>query len=117
VAISGRLFLARGYVPAPEPGAPGMFALASEERVRALQAAAGFDRGRCEDVPVLFVYRDVDEYVARSRETGGLFRRVFDGLSAEERASLTAELAAAFDPFAAGGRIELPGLALCAVAS
>jgi len=117
VSISGRMLLARGHLPPPAPGAPGMFALASEERLRALLAASGFGHVRCEDVPVLFVYRDVDEYVARSRETGGIFRRVFDELPAEERASLTAELAAAFEPFAADGRIELPGLALCAVAS
>jgi len=42
---------------------------------------------------------------------------VVRGLSEGERAALKAELEEAFAPFVAGTGYELPGVALCAVAS
>jgi hypothetical protein len=94
-----------------------MFALADEERLRTLLRDSGFDVMRTEDVPVRFVFRDVDDYVTRARDTGGMFSAVWNQVSAEERREMREELAAAFAAYEVAGRYELPGLALTALAS
>jgi len=117
VAIAGRLLVGRGRMPPPEPGAPGMFVLASEERLGGLLDEAGFTDVRMEDVPVRFVYRDVDEWLSAANDTGGAFAKAWQEIPAEEQAAIKGELAAAFAPFALDEGYELPGLALAAVAS
>ena len=94
-----------------------MFTMADEERTRSLLGGAGFTDLRIEDVPVRFVYGDVDDYVAASRDTGGAFAIAFREASEDEREAMKQELAEAFVPFAVDGRFELPGVALVAVAS
>lgn len=117
IMIVGRMLVERGLVPSPEPGAPGMFSMAGEERTRALLEDAGFTVGRLEEVPVLFVYADVDDYVLRAQDTGGMFAKVWREASDEEQATMKAKLADSFTPFAVDGGYELPGVALAAVAS
>jgi ubiquinone/menaquinone biosynthesis C-methylase UbiE len=41
-AIGGRMLVERGHMPPPEPGAPRVFSMGSEERTRALVEGAGF---------------------------------------------------------------------------
>jgi ubiquinone/menaquinone biosynthesis C-methylase UbiE len=117
VSLAGRVLVGRGHMPPPDPEAPSMFGLASDERVRSLLAAAGFTDMRIEDVPVLFVASDIDDYVAVTRDTGGSFATAFGEASEEEQAAITREIAEAFAPFAVDGGYELPGLTLVAVAS
>jgi SAM-dependent methyltransferase len=116
ISIAGRMLVERSLIPRPEPGEPGIFALANEDRLTALLEGSGFKVGRIEDVPVHFVYRDIDDYVARARETGGNFARVWREASEGEREAIRAELEEAFRPFASDGAYEVPGLALVAVA-
>lgn len=117
VAVPGELFVRRGFVPLPELGTPGMFTLASDERIRELLDAAGFTTWKIEDVSVRFVAADLDEYIAGARETGGVFARAWEGATENEREQMTAELAAAFAPHLMHGRLELPGMAACVVAT
>ncbi len=117
ISISGRMLVERGHAPCPEPGAPGIFALADEDRLRGLLESVGFRVERVEDVPVRFVYRDVDDYVRRARDTGGLFATVWRAVSDEEHEAMRARLGDEFAPFAVDGGYELPGVALAAVAS
>lgn len=117
ISIASRMLVERGHAPRPEPGAPGIFALANEERLRALLDDAGFAVARMEDVQVQFIYRDVDDYVRRARDTGGVFSAVWREASDEEREAMKAQLAEAFAPFALEAGYELPGVALAAVAS
>ena len=117
ISIVGRMLVERGLVPSPEPGAPGMFSMGGEERTRALLEDAGFTVGRLEEVPVRFVYRDVDDYVLRAQDTGGMFAKVWREASGEEQATMKAQLADSFAPFAVDGGYELAGVALAAVAS
>jgi SAM-dependent methyltransferase len=116
-AIGGRILVERGHMPPPEPGAPGVFSMASEERTRTLLEEAGFTSVRTEEVPMRFAYRDVDEYVTWVMEVAGAFAAVVRGLPEDEREALKAQLEAAFAPFVAGRGYELPGAALTAVAS
>ena len=116
MSVAGRMLVERGHLPPPEPGTPGPFRLASEERVRALLEDAGFTVERTDDVPVQFVYRDVDDYVERARDTGGGFSRAWAEASEDERDAMSEWFADQFEPFAVDGRYEIPGLALAAVA-
>ena len=108
----------RGHIPPPEPPpAPGAFSLASAERTRALLADAGFGDVRTEEVPVRFVVPDADEYLSLIADTSGPLALVLRRLSTTDRAAIKTDVEAAFPSFAAGGGFELPGIALCAVAS
>ena len=63
-----------------------------------------------------FAFRDLDDYTTFSTDTGGPAAPALRGLPADEREALKAQLDAAFAPFETGGRYELPGVALAAVA-
>lgn len=117
IAIAGRILSQLGLAPPPEPGAPGMFVLADEQRLRGLLEGAGFTVERVEEVPVLFEFDDVDDYIVRSKDTGGMFARIWRDASAEDREAIAVRLAEDFTPFAAGGGYELPGVAVVAAAS
>jgi SAM-dependent methyltransferase len=116
-SIGGRMLVERGHLPPPELGAPGVFAMASEERTRSLLESAGFTDVRTEEVPVRFAFRDVDDYVRWVMDVAGPFAIVVRGLPEDERRALKAQLAAAFIPLEAVERYGAPGTALCAVAS
>jgi len=117
ITVAGRILVAHGHMPPPEPGEPGMFVLGDKEELRALVEGAGFADVQLDDVPVRNAYRDVDEYVRRSNEMGGMFSRAWTAASEDERETMTAEIRDAFEPFAVDGGYELPGLATCVLAS
>jgi len=117
VSIGGMILVERGHIPPPEPGAPGVFSLASEERTEALLDGAGFGSVRTEQVPVRFVFRDLADYERWVLDVTGPFAVVVRGLPEDEREVLRGRLTEAFVPFAADEGYELPGVALCAVAS
>jgi SAM-dependent methyltransferase len=116
-SIGGMILIERGHMAPPEPGAPGVFSMASEERTTALLEGAGFVAVRTEEVPVRFAFRDLDEYERWVIDVAGPFAMVVRGLPEGEREALKASLGASFVSFATDGGYELPGVALCAVAS
>jgi len=116
-SIGGRILVERGHMPPPEPGAPGIFSMASEERTRGLLEGAGFTGVRTEGVPVRWAFRDLDEYEQWVTEVAGAFAIVVRGLPEDEREALKSQLTEAFVPFLTDGGYGLPGVALCAVAS
>ena len=116
ISIVARLLLDRGHVPPPEPGAPGMFTMASDERVHELLEGAGFTVLRLEEVHVRFVYESLDEYIVRAKDTGGNFARVWREVTDGERKDMESQLADAFAPYAVDGGYEFAGVALCASA-
>jgi hypothetical protein len=117
VTIAGRILVARGHIPRSVPGEPGMFVLGDEQALRALVDGAGFASVQVEMVSVANNYRDVDDYVDRSSRRGGMFARAWAGASRDEREAMAAELRQAFEPFAVDRGYELPGLAICVLAS
>jgi SAM-dependent methyltransferase len=116
-SIGGRFLVERGHLPPPDPQAPGVFSMASAERTQGLLEGAGFTEVRTDEVPVRLAFRDVDDYVSWVIDVGGPFAMVVRALPEQERQALESQLAEAFTPFEAAGGYELPGAALCAVAS
>jgi SAM-dependent methyltransferase len=116
ISIVARMLLDRGHVPPPEPGAPGMFTMARDERVRELLEGAGLTVLSLEEVPVRFVYESLDDYIVRAKDTGGNFARVWREVDEREREELESRLGEAFAPYAVDGSYVFPGVALCASA-
>jgi ubiquinone/menaquinone biosynthesis C-methylase UbiE len=116
-SVAGRILVERGHMPTPEPGAPGVFSMAAEERTRALLEGAGFTDVRTEEVGMRWAYSDLEDYERWLTEVAGAFAMVIRGLSEDERAAFRSELEEAVRPFAVEGRYEIPGVALCALAS
>jgi SAM-dependent methyltransferase len=117
VTVAGRILVELGLAPPPEPGAPGMFVFADEGRLRGLLEGAGFTVERVEDVPVLHTYDDVDDYITASNQTSGMFSRIWQETSDDEREAITTRLAEDFAPFAVDGGYALPGVTVCASAT
>ena len=117
LSIAGRILVEHGHFPPPEPGAPGVFSLANDERLRSLLADAGFTIERLEEVGADFSYRDVDDYIAVARETGGAFAKAWDAAPEEDRHAMTAELEERFEPFRVESGYALTGVAACVLAT
>ena len=94
-----------------------MFVMGDEQATRALVQGAGFDEVRLEEVHVEFLFADVAEFVERSRDTGGLFATAWNEASPDEQQSMRGELEEAFAQYEQDGRLVIPGVALCGVAS
>jgi ubiquinone/menaquinone biosynthesis C-methylase UbiE len=116
-SIGARILIERGHMPAPEPGAPGVFGMAAEERVGALLVGAGFEEIRKDEVEVEFRFRDVDDYLQWAMDMAGPMALILRGLPEGERQMLTAQLEEAFAALSVHGGYVLPGVALCASAS
>ena len=117
ISVAARVLMTHGHMPPPEPGEPGMFVLGDEDLLHRLVEKAGFTNVRTEDVAVHSNYPSVDEYVRRSSERGGMFSRAWTEASEDEQERMKEELGEAFAPFASDGGYELPGVAICVVAS
>ena len=117
-AIIGSCLGKRGHIPPPEPPpAPGPFSMASPERTTALLHGAGFAEVRTEEVLARFRVPDVNEYLELVEDTAGPLGLALRGLSKAERAEVSTEVGHSFEHFRVEDGYELPGVALCAVAS
>ena len=116
-SIGVRILVERGHIPPPEPEAPGVFRLASEGRTEALLDRAGFNSVRTEQVPLRFAFRDLADYERWLIDVTGPLAVVLRRLPEDERDVFRARLKEALVPFSADGGLDLPGVALCAVAS
>ena len=116
-AVPAGFLIQRGHVPSPEPGAPGIFAMASEQRTRTLLSDAGFTAVTSVTVPVHFAFRDLEDYERWLLDVAGPLALAVRELSEAERQALGGHLEQAFTPFAGAGGYKVPGAALCAVAT
>ncbi len=115
-AVVGGL-VAGGHIPPPDPDGPGVFAMAGAERTTRLLEGAGFGSVRTEQVPVHFEVPDVDGYLDLVADTAGPIGLAIQGLTVAAREALKAQAEAVLGPFAGADGLEIPGVALCAVAS
>lgn len=107
-----------GLIPPLEPPpAPGVFSMASTARTTTLLNGAGFGDVRTEEVPVHFGLTDVDEYLSLIADTAGPVALTRRQLSDTEHAAVKADVEEAFAGFTTTFGYDLPGVALCAVAS
>lgn len=75
----------RGHMQPPEPGAPGIFAMADPERIRSLVIEAGFDELEVEEVSFEFRYADFDDFWDALIRLAGPLARAINALPEDER--------------------------------
>lgn len=84
-AIPGMTLVQRGHMPPPEPGAPGIFAMADPGRIRQLVTGAGFGEPELEEVAFEFRYADADDFWDALVRLAGPLARMVNQLPDDER--------------------------------
>ena len=98
----------------PPPGTPGIFAFASAERLQHVLEEAGFVDVRVEPVDVLMAEFDTGaEFFGFLRDVAGPVATLFNELSEDEQADVSAEIAQAVT--GPDGHVRLPGVTWVAV--
>jgi ubiquinone/menaquinone biosynthesis C-methylase UbiE len=115
--LANGVLVARRLLAAPDPAAPGIFALADQDRLRELVVGAGFAEPLIEEVPTHRRYADFDDYWRYLNEMAGAIAPILRGLSPAEQGEVKAELRAALAPFADGRGYDTPGLCFNVVTS
>ncbi len=115
--IASRALVAHGHLTPPEPGAPGLFAMADPARIEALVTGAGFGPPQIEEAPIAWRFRDFDGYWSFLADFAGAIALVLARLGDEETAQVRAAIMRDAEPFRENGAYTFPGVALNAVAS
>ncbi len=104
-------------VPVPSPGAPGLFAFADPERLRAAMTGAGFSDVAIDEVRVGREFSDGRAYFDFIIELAGPIAALFGRLRPEQKQPVAGEIASEAEKTRSGGRLVIPGLAWVASAS
>jgi len=91
--------VARGHAPPPEPGAPGMFALADADRIRRLVTDAGFGEPELEEIAFEFSYADADDLWDSLVRMAGQAARAIAELDDDERVATRAAIEQSLLPY------------------
>jgi SAM-dependent methyltransferase len=101
-AIPGMALVARGHLPPPEPGVPGIFALGDPDRIRELLTGAGFDEPRIEQVETGWPFDDPDEHWdVMVMKLAGPLADAIEGLDEAEREAVRSEVRSQIEPLLA----------------
>jgi ubiquinone/menaquinone biosynthesis C-methylase UbiE len=103
--------------PPPEPGAPGMFALADEGRLRGLLEQAGFAEIRVERVEAVEQYESPDAWWNFTREVAGPLATLLAGLADTDRDAIRRRASELSSQFADDGALRFPSAVRLAGAS
>jgi ubiquinone/menaquinone biosynthesis C-methylase UbiE len=98
-AVPGMTLVQRGHMPAPEPGAPGIFALGEPDRIRELVTAAGFGEPELEEIAFEFRYADFDDLWDALVRIAGPLARVVNALPDDERQATRAAIEGNVAPY------------------
>lgn len=110
-AIPGMVLVERGQMNPPEPGAPGIFAMADPDRVRELVTGAGFAEPDLEQVGFTFRYPDFDDLWDTLVRLAGPLARAISSLPEEERRATREAISERSASFRRpDGSFEVPGL-------
>jgi ubiquinone/menaquinone biosynthesis C-methylase UbiE len=89
----------RGHLPPPEPGAPGIFAMADPDRIRALVAGAGFGEPELEELSFDFRYADFEDFWDVLIRIAGPLARAIEALPEDERQATREAIEQSIAPF------------------
>jgi SAM-dependent methyltransferase len=99
--------------PPPEPGTPGVFALADRERLDGMLGAAGFEDARVEEVERAFRFDSFDHYWTVTTDLAAPLRALLANMGDDDRAAIQDKLRAASAEFAdEDGGLPFPAAAL-----
>ena len=111
-SLVGRILVAQGYVPPPDPAAPGIFAMADPGRIRKLVVGAGFAEPEIEEVSFRWPFPDQDAYWRFLTKMAGAISPFLRSLPPETRAAVREQLHEAIRPFHSGEVYDFPAVCL-----
>ena len=111
-SLVGRILVAAGHIPAPEPESPGIFALRDPQRIRQLVTAAGFVSPELEEMPLTWRFPSPDAYWWFLTDMAGAISPILRGLAPEARMKVRADLDELARPFRADAGYAFPALCL-----
>jgi SAM-dependent methyltransferase len=106
-AIPGMTLVERGHMPAPEPGAPGIFALGERDRVVELVTGAGFGEPQVEELTFEWRYGPDDLWDTLTSLAGPL-ARVIKALPTDEQQATRAAIEERMEGFRQGDEAVVP---------
>jgi ubiquinone/menaquinone biosynthesis C-methylase UbiE len=101
----------------PDPHAPGIFAMASEERTRELLSAAGFEPSRVEYIEMEWAFESTDDHWHYVMDLAGAIAMVVRSLPESEQAAIRRLSEERLEPVARRPGYGLPGLCLNVLAA
>jgi ubiquinone/menaquinone biosynthesis C-methylase UbiE len=116
-SIPGRVLVEHTGAQPPDPFAPGIFAMASEQRTRSLLEGAGLEAKRVENVPMEWRFESLDGYWHYVTDLAGALAMALRALPEADRAAIRAEVARRVEQYAAGGGYRFPGMCLNVLAA
>ena len=111
-ALPGKVLVARGHIPPPQPGAPGIFALSDSGRIAGLLEEAGFQAPQFEEIPLHFHFDTLDDYWSFLNGVAGVISMVLKTLEDSEREHVRAEIESGAGAFQTDKGIDIPGVSL-----
>jgi SAM-dependent methyltransferase len=96
--LPGLVMVELGHMPPPEPGAPGIFAMADPDRIRSLVTAAGFSELTVEQVPVPWGYVDTAEHWEKTLRLAAPIAEAFSKAPPEEQDRIRSTVAERIQP-------------------
>jgi ubiquinone/menaquinone biosynthesis C-methylase UbiE len=111
--IPNRVLTELGHASAPEPGAPGMFALSDPAALRERLEDAGFVDVRIEALDAGRTYSSASAFLEETLDLSQMFARAFQGLSEAEQAKVVEAIGVELQAFTTeDGSLSLSGSAL-----
>src|SRR5215210_1202496 len=116
-SIPARALLDMTGAEPPDPSAPGIFAMASEERTRELLGSAELEPQRVENVEMEWRFASLAEYWHHLVDVKGAIAMAVRSLTEADQAALGEELARRLEPYAEGDGYRLPAMCLNVLAA
>jgi ubiquinone/menaquinone biosynthesis C-methylase UbiE len=116
--IVTRALMDEGYGSAPDPNAPGMFALAEPGKLQGMLEDAGFLEVLVDSVEIRRLYESFDEFWGETLDLSRMIVEALEPLSEDQRTVVKDRVRSLAKRFRDGdGRLVLPGRSLAASAS
>jgi SAM-dependent methyltransferase len=116
-SIPARALLDPTGAEPPDPLAPGIFAMASEERTRELLRAAGLEPQRIETVEMAWRFESLPDYWHYLTDVKGAIAMAVRALPEADKTALGTEIGRRLEPYAEDGGYRLPGTCLNVLAA
>ncbi len=110
LSLVGRVLVAQGHIPRPDPEEPGAFAMADPERIRQLVVGAGFAEPEIEEVSFRWPFADQDAHWHFLTESAANTSLVLRSLPPGARDTVRELVHEAARPFYSGEGYDFPAV-------
>ncbi|MGZ4480876.1 MAG: class I SAM-dependent methyltransferase [Gaiellales bacterium] len=110
--IMARVMVAGGFLPPPDPSAPGMFTLSDPAALTGLVTSAGLTRPHIEEIEVLWRFASFEEFWRVLTSLSTMITRALSEMSGDQRDGVRAAVLEGLERYRAADGYELPGMSL-----